>query len=266
MTVVNIRTGRLLAAAVVVGGLLQTSPLLAGTTLARHASALAQPTQAAMPGKPSSDQPKTAAQAQQPQPQQPAAPAAPAPATPRPTTPAPSATPPPGVLPAGVTPPPADYVIGPDDVLQVVFWREKELSSEVTVRPDGKVSLALLNDIQASGLTPDQLRKNVMDAAARFVTDPSVTIVVKTINSRKVYVTGQVNKPGTFALTDAMTVLQMLALAGGLQEYADAQNILVMRMEQGQTKSFKFNYKDVRKGKNLQQNILLKPGDTIVIP
>lgn len=261
MTVVNIRTGRLLTAAVVVGGLLQTSPLLA-STLALHASALAQPTQTSTPGKqPASGQPKTAAQAQQPQPQQPAAPASTAPATP-----APSAAPPPGVLPAGVTPPPADYVIGPDDVLQVVFWREKELSSEVTVRPDGKVSLALLNDIQASGLTPDQLRKNVMDAAARFVTDPSVTIVVKTINSRKVYVTGQVNKPGTFALTDAMTVLQMLALAGGLQEYADAQNILVMRMEQGQTKSFKFNYKDVRKGKNLQQNILLKPGDTIVIP
>jgi polysaccharide export outer membrane protein len=177
------------------------------------------------------------------------------------TPPAPTAP----AQPQGV-PTPADYLIGSDDVLSVLFWSEKNLSSDVVVRPDGKITLPLLNDVQASGLTPEQLRKSVMDGAARFVTDPNVTIVVKTINSRKVYVTGQVNKPGTFPLTDSMTVLQMLALAGGLQEYADAEKVLVMRIEQGQTKSFKFNYKDVRKGKNLQQNILLKPGDTIVVP
>jgi polysaccharide biosynthesis/export protein len=166
---------------------------------------------------------------------------------------------------AGVTTP-TDYVIGPDDALSVVFWREQTLSGDVVVRPDGKISLPLLNDVQASGLTPNQLRESLVTAAAKYVTDPSVTVIVKQINSRKVYVTGQVNKPGPFPLTDNMTVLQMLALAGGLQEWADANNILVMRTENGQTKSFKFNYKDVRKGKNLQQNILLKPGDTIVVP
>jgi polysaccharide biosynthesis/export protein len=174
----------------------------------------------------------------------------------------------PGVPPGtdgGITPP-ADYVIGADDQLKIVFWRDDSLSGDVVVRPDGKISLTLLNDIQAAGLTPNQLRESLTTAAARYVTDPSVTVIVKSINSRKVYVTGQVNKPGPYLLNDNMTVLQMLAVAGGLQEWADANNILVMRTENGQTKSYKFNYKDVRKGKSLQQNIMLKPGDTIVVP
>lgn len=134
------------------------------------------------------------------------------------------------------------------------------------VRPDGKISLTLLNDIQAAGLTPNQLRESLTQLAARYVTDPSVTVIVQAINSRKVYVTGQVNKPGPYLLNDNMTVLQMLAVAGGLQEWADADHILVMRTENGKTQSYKFNYKDVRKGKSLQQNIPLKPGDTIVVP
>ena len=171
----------------------------------------------------------------------------------------------PGPADTGVQPP-ADYIIGADDALKIVFWREESLSGDVLVRPDGKISLALLNDVQAAGLTPNQLRESLVQAASRYVTDPSVTVIVKQINSRKVFVTGQVNKPGPFTLNDNMTVLQMLALAGGLQEWADADHILVMRTEAGQTKSYKFNYKDVRKGKNLQQNIALKPGDTIVVP
>jgi polysaccharide export outer membrane protein len=166
---------------------------------------------------------------------------------------------------AGITPP-ADYVIGADDQLKIVFWRDDSLSGEVVVRPDGKISLTLLNDVQAAGLTPNQLRESLIQAAAKYVTDPSVTVIVKAINSRRVYVTGQVNKPGPYLLNDNMTILQMLAVAGGLQEWADADHILVMRTEAGQTKSYKFNYKDVRKGKSLQQNILLKPGDTIVVP
>jgi len=204
---------------------------------------------------------------------QPAAkPAQTKPATPAPAPPTGSASGSssarPGVPPgteAGITPP-ADYVIGADDQLKIVFWRDDSLSGDVVVRPDGKISLTLLNDIQAAGLTPNQLREALVAAAARYVTDPSVTVIVKLINSRKVYVTGQVNKPGPFLLNDNMTILQMLALAGGLQEWADADHILVMRTEGGQTKSYKFNYKDVRKGKNLQQNIMLKPGDTIVVP
>ena len=157
-------------------------------------------------------------------------------------------------------------MIGPDDALDVIVWRDKDMSASVQVRPDGKISLPLVNDIQAAGLTPDQLRETIKTAVARFVTDPSVTIVVKQINSRKVFVTGSVNKPGPYPLSDTMTVLQMLALAGGLSEYANGKEILVMRTERGQTQSFKFNYKDVSKGKNLQQNIVLRPGDTIVVP
>ncbi len=202
--------------------------------------------------------------AKPPQQTRPATPSKPAPSTG--TTSTPPARP--GTSPAtdsGITPP-ADYVIGADDQLKIVFWRDESLSGDVVVRPDGKISLTLLNDIQAAGLTPNQLRESLTQAAARYVTDPSVTVIVKSINSRKVYVTGQVNKPGPYLLNDNMTVLQMLAVAGGLQEWADADHILVMRTEKGQTKSYKFNYKDVRKGKGLDQNILLKPGDTIVVP
>ena len=169
------------------------------------------------------------------------------------------------LLPQTVTPP-ADYVIGPDDILQVVYWREKDLSAEVVVRPDGKISLPLVNDIQAAGFTPDQLRENVMKAASRYVTDPSVTIAVKQINSRRVFVTGNVNKPGPYPINDSLTVLQMLSMAGGTTEFANEKEILIMRVERGQTQSFKFNYKEVRKGRSLQQNIVLKPGDTIVVP
>jgi polysaccharide export outer membrane protein len=177
-----------------------------------------------------------------------------------------SARPPAGVtVPTGV-PTPADYVIGPDDVLSVVFWREKDMSSEVAVRPDGKISLPLLNDVQAAGLTPDQLRLALTEAASKFVEEPTVSVVVKTINSRKVFVTGQVNKPGPYPLSGPSTVLQMISTAGGLLEYAKAKNILIMRTENGKPVSFKFNYKDVSQGKNLKQNIELKPGDTIIVP
>ncbi len=161
---------------------------------------------------------------------------------------------------------PAGYVIGPDDVLSILFWREKDLSGDVAVRPDGKISLPLLNDIQAAGLTPDQLRSAVAEQAARFVEEPTVTVVVKQINSRKVFITGQVARPGSYPLVAPTTVLQLIAMAGGVLEYADAKNISIMRTEQGRPLSFRFNYSDVAKRKNLRQNIELKPGDTIVVP
>lgn len=162
---------------------------------------------------------------------------------------------------------PAGYVIGADDVLSIVFWREKDMSSDVVVRPDGKISLPLLNDIQAGGLTPDELRSVLMQAAAKYIVgDSNATVVVKTINSRKVYITGNVLKPGTYPLTGEMTVLQLIAVAGGLQEYADSKKIVVMRKEDGRDRHFTFNYKDVIKQKKLQQNISLKPGDTVVVP
>ncbi|MBA3297709.1 MAG: polysaccharide biosynthesis/export family protein [Acidobacteria bacterium] len=168
-------------------------------------------------------------------------------------------------IPSGVSTP-ANYLIGPDDVLVVVFWREKEMSSEVTVRPDGKISLPLLNDVQAAGFTPEQLRVQLTEAASKFIEEPTVSVVIKQINSRKVFVTGQVTKPGPYPLSGPATVLQILSTAGGLLEYADAKHILIMRTENGQSVSYKFNYKDVSKGKNLKQNIELRPGDTIIVP
>jgi polysaccharide export outer membrane protein len=160
---------------------------------------------------------------------------------------------------------PAGYTIGTDDVLSIVFWRDKDMSADVVVRPDGKISLPLLNDVDAAGLTPEQLRAKLTEAASKFVTDPNATVVVKEIKSRKVFITGNVTKPGPYPLNGEMTVLQLVAVAGGLLEYADAKNIMVMRTESGRPQSFKFNYNDVTHQKHLEQNISLKPGDTVVV-
>jgi len=195
-----------------------------------------------------------------------AAPApAPAGAAAPPVTPQAPVTPQPPVTPQGIPTPP-DYVIGTDDVLTIVFWRDKDMSADVSVRPDGKISLPLINDIQAAGLTPEQLRLALTGAANKFIEDPSVSVVVKALNSRKVFITGQLAKPGPYPLLSATTVLQMIATAGGLAEYAKSDKIIVIRTENAKTVSHKFNYKEVTEGKKLEQNIELKPGDTIVVP
>jgi polysaccharide export outer membrane protein len=161
---------------------------------------------------------------------------------------------------------PADYVIGPEDVLSVVFWREREMSADVLVRPDGRISLPLLNDVDVAGLTPDQVRERVIEAARKFVEEPSATVVVKQINSRKVYITGNVERPGPFPLLRPTTILQLISLAGGLKEFAKAGSIVVVRVDGNQQASYPFSYDDVKNGKNLAQNILLKPGDTVIVP
>lgn len=168
-------------------------------------------------------------------------------------------------LPAGVTPP-AGYVIGPDDQLSIVYWREKDMSADVVVRPDGLISLPLLNDVQASGLTPDQLRQTIAKGAAKFIEDPTVSVVVKAINSRKVFITGQVAKAGPYPLAAPTTVLQLIATAGGVSEYANKKKIVVVRKENGKEITLPFNYEDVMKGKNMAQNIELKPGDSVIVP
>jgi polysaccharide export outer membrane protein len=164
------------------------------------------------------------------------------------------------------THPPPGYVIGQADVLEVLFWRDKELSAEVIVRPDGKITLPLLNEIEAAGLTPEQLRLNVMDRARRFVEDPRANVVVKQINSRNVFIVGEVTKPGTYPLTGPTSVLQLIATAGGLGEFAGSNSIVVLRNVAGKQERLPFNYKSVVKGKKLEQNIDLKAGDTVVVP
>ena len=161
---------------------------------------------------------------------------------------------------------PADYTIGAEDVLNIVFWREPDMSAEVVVRPDGKISLPLLNEVVALGLTPGQLRATLTEQAKKLIADPNVAVVVKQINSRKVFITGNVERPGPYPLGGPTTVLQLIALAGGLREYADSKHIVIMRTEKGVSVSLPFNYNDISKRKNLHQNVELKPGDTVIVP
>jgi len=162
---------------------------------------------------------------------------------------------------------PNGYVIGVDDVLSILFWRDKDLSApDITVRPDGKVTLPLLNDVQAAGLTPEQLRDTVLDAARKYVEDPNPTVIVKEIKSRKVFITGQVEKPGPYPFNGTVTVLQLIATAGGLRDFADGKNISVIRVRDGKQAVFEFNYQDLLKKRYLSQNIELTPGDTVVVP
>ena len=158
------------------------------------------------------------------------------------------------------------FTIGPEDVLGIFVWREAEVSGDVAVRPDGMITLPLIRDVKAAGLAPNELADRIQEALGEFITDPSVTVVVRQMNSRKVFITGEVAKPGAYPLASAMTVMQLIAIAGGITEFAEANGISVMRVEAGKTKTFKFEYKDVAKGKKAEQNIVLKPGDTVVVP
>ena len=190
--------------------------------------------------------------------------------TAKPAQPAPVPAAPAQEQPAVIRPPgmdiPGSYVIGPEDVLGIVFWRDKEMSTDAKVRPDGRIALPLLNEIQAAGLTPEELQKKITEESKKYMEDASVTVVVREINSLRVFITGQVSKPGPYTLTSATTVIQLIAVAGGLSEYANSKNIMIMRKEGDKQVSLKFNYKEVAAGKKLQQNIQLKPGDTVVVP
>ena len=167
-----------------------------------------------------------------------------------------------GAAPVGLT----EFVIGPEDVLTIVFWRDKDMSGDVTVRPDGVITLPLLGEIRAAGLSPSALTAEIQGSAGRYLTDPNVTVVVRQINSRKVYITGEVTKGGAFPLTGSLTVMQLIALAGGVLEYAKVNEITVLREEEGRTRAHRFSYEDVSRGQKLEQNFELRPGDTIVVP
>jgi len=173
-----------------------------------------------------------------------------------------TAVPPTSQEPASVAP--VGYVIGPEDTLHVSVWKEPDLSATLPVRPDGMISLPLLNDVQAAGLTPMQLRDSITSKLKKYLADPRVTVVVTAINSQRVYVTGEVLHTGPITLVPDMTVLQALASAG-FNQFANTKKIYVLRMESGKQQKLPVNYKELLQG-NPATNILLKPGDTIVVP
>jgi len=179
--------------------------------------------------------------------------------------------PPKGDKPATETaPPPAaeapsDYVIGSDDQLHISVWKEPDLTETLPVRPDGKISMPLLNDVTAAGLTPSELAKSITEKLKKYISDPHVTVVVTAMNSRRVFVSGEVLHTGAIALLPHMTVLQALSNAGFTQ-FANLKGIYLLRNVNGQQQRIPFNYKDVVKGRHPEQNIALKPGDTIVVP
>jgi polysaccharide biosynthesis/export protein len=159
-----------------------------------------------------------------------------------------------------------NYIIGAQDVLDISVWKEPELTRAVPVRPDGKISMPLLNDIKAAGLTPLQLGAEITAGLKKFVTDPQVTVIVTTINSQRVYISGEVVRPGAFPMLPGMTVMQALTSAGGFTPFAKMKSIYVLREEGGKRAKYPFNYKQVVNGKNTDQDIQLKAGDTIVVP
>jgi polysaccharide biosynthesis/export protein len=160
----------------------------------------------------------------------------------------------------------ANYVIGGQDVLDISVWKEPEVSRVVPVRPDGKISLPLLNDVQAAGLTPGALAQQITESLKKYVTNPQVTVIVTTINSQRVYLLGEVSRPGAFPMIPGMTVLQAISSGGGFTQYARTGKIYVLRNENGKQVKYPFNYKEVINAKKPEQDIPLKAGDTIVVP
>jgi polysaccharide biosynthesis/export protein len=158
-----------------------------------------------------------------------------------------------------------EYVIGPEDALHIAVWREADLTASLPVRPDGKISLPLLDDVQAAGLTPKQLADSITEKLKKFLADPRVTVVVTQINSKRIYLVGEVLHVGATPMLPNMTVLQALSSAG-LNQFANTKRIYVLRTENGKQQKLPVNYRKLVKGEQIEQNYLLQPGDTIVVP
>jgi polysaccharide export outer membrane protein len=158
------------------------------------------------------------------------------------------------------------YMIGPEDMLDISVWKEPDVSRVVPVRPDGRISLPLIHDVQASGLSPQQLAVSVTEKLKKYLNDPQVTVIVTAINSQRVFVVGEVLRAGAFPMLPGMTVLQALSSAGGFTTFADVKKIHVVRTRNGKNVEIPFNYRDVLRGDNPGQNVKLEPGDTIVVP
>ncbi|HKB98289.1 MAG TPA: polysaccharide biosynthesis/export family protein [Terriglobales bacterium] len=158
-----------------------------------------------------------------------------------------------------------EYVIGPEDVLHIAVWKENDLTATLPVRPDGKISLPLLDDVQAAGLTPKQLADSVTEKLRKYIADPRVTVVVTAINSKRIYLVGEVLHAGATPMLPNMTVLQALSSAG-LNQFANTKRIYVLRTENGKQKKLPVNYRKLVRGEEIEQNYRLQPGDTIVVP
>jgi len=162
---------------------------------------------------------------------------------------------------------PDAYIIGAEDVLSVYVWKEPDMSKSVPVRPDGMISLPLIGEVKAAGYTPVQLQGVLADAMKKYVSDPQVTVVIEKVASLNFNIVGEVNKPGYYPLTRRLTVLDAIALAGGFKDFAKTKKVYILRTSaNGAEQRIPFNYNEVIKGKNSQQNIDLQPRDTIVVP
>lgn len=158
------------------------------------------------------------------------------------------------------------YVIGAEDVLYIHIWKEEALSRTIPVRTDGKISLPLIDEIQAAGLTPLELKERLTQEFKRFIDSPSVSVMVTEANSFKVYVSGQVQKPGVYRLRNETSLLQLIPMAGGFTEWANPKNIIIIRKESGQEKRIVLNYKKLLSGEIAAFNHPLRPGDIVIIP
>ena len=158
------------------------------------------------------------------------------------------------------------FVIGNDDVLAINVWKEPDISRSIPVRSDGKISLPLVGEVQAAGLTPLKLEKDIAEKLKSYISEPEVTVMVQQVNSQKFNILGQVNKPGSYVIANSPTVLDAIALAGGFRDFAKRKSIYVLRHGASGEARLAFNYKDVSQGKNMEQNVKLQPGDTIIIP
>jgi len=158
------------------------------------------------------------------------------------------------------------FVIGNDDVLAINVWKEPDISRSIPVRSDGKISLPLVGEVQAAGLTPLKLEKDIAGKLKNYIDEPEVTVMVQQVNSQKFNILGQVVRPGSYVIANSPTVLDAIALAGGFRDFAKQKSIYVLRQGAGGDSRIPFNYKDVSQGKNMAQNIKLQPGDTIIVP
>lgn len=159
-----------------------------------------------------------------------------------------------------------DYQIGPEDLLEIAVWREKDLQREVLVRPDGWLTFPLVGNVQAAGKTPLQLQTEITTRLKKYIPDPVVTVTVKKIQGLKVFVIGKVGKPGEYMVGRYVDVIQALTLAGGLTPFAKESDIRILRKQGGREQVIPFDYSAVKKGRNLEQNIQLKAGDVVMVP